>query len=294
MEELQRREGLHKAGNPLSGLADDTPIARELHAAELALQAMGIASTVVVFGSARVREPSQARALFEEATAQGDQQAIATAAGLHALSAYYDDARCFGAMVARYSALQSDPSARLHICTGGGPGIMEAANRGAFEEGALTVGLAIDLPQEQKTNPYISPGLCCRFRFFAARKLHFVARAKALVAFPGGFGTLDEVFEVLTLVQCHKIDRVPIVLYGSRFWKELLNLEWLVSMGTIASADLALIQFADSPQQAWSQIASFYALPTLDGSLETGSDTSSPAGKAPSRSGAFPGANQAS
>lgn len=176
------------------------------------------------------------------------------------LASYYDQARAFARMVARYTTHQSDPDKRLFICTGGGPGIMEAANRGAHDEGALNVGLNIALPHEQAPNPYITAQLCFKFHYFALRKMHFMMRAKALVAFPGGFGTLDEMFEMLTLVQCRKAKPVPIILYGSEFWHSLINFNMLADLGTISEQDLDLLRFVDSPQEAWGAISEFYNL----------------------------------
>jgi uncharacterized protein (TIGR00730 family) len=149
---------------------------------------------------------------------------------------------------------------QLFICTGGGPGIMEAANRGAHDMGALTVGLNIALPFEQSGNPYVSPSLNFKFHYFALRKMHFMMRAKALVAFPGGFGTLDELFEVITLVQTGKAKAVPIILYGSDYWKRLFNFDVLVEEGAISPDDLKLIEYVDDPQSAWDAIKRFYKL----------------------------------
>ena len=149
----------------------------------------------------------------------------------------------------------------MFICTGGGPGIMEAANRGAHDVGAPTVGLNIALPHEQQANPYVSPELSFKFHYFALRKMHFLMRAKALLAFPGGFGTLDELFEVMTLVQCGKAKPVPIFLFGSAFWKRLINFDVLVEEGTISEADLKLFRYVDDPLQAWEGLRDFYQLP---------------------------------
>ena len=146
------------------------------------------------------------------------------------------------------------------VMTGGGPGVMEAANRGAHEMGAPTVGLNIALPHEQQANPYVTPSLSFKFHYFALRKMHFMMRAKALVAFPGGFGTLDELFEVITLVQTGKAKPVPIVLYGSDYWKRLLDLDVLLDEGAISPEDLNLFTYADDPATAWEAIRSFYAL----------------------------------
>jgi uncharacterized protein (TIGR00730 family) len=172
---------------------------------------------------------------------------------------YYDHAREFARIVARYSK-QCPPADQLFICTGGGPGIMEAASRGAHDEGALNVGLNIALPHEQAANSYVSPELSFKFHYFALRKMHFMMRAKALLAFPGGFGTLDELFEVITLVQCKKAKPVPIVLFGSDYWKRLVNVDVLVEEGTISPEDLQLFHYVDDPQSSWEIIKQFYDL----------------------------------
>ena len=232
---------------------------------ELGLSAQGVEDTVVVFGSARCASPEQAQALHAKARDSGlaqDQRAADKAAqGAH----WYEQARAFAGLVARHSQTLS-PDKRLFICTGGGPGIMEAANRGAFEAGAPTVGLNITLPHEQHTNPYVSPTLNFRFHYFAARKMHFMMRAKALVAFPGGFGTLDELFEIITLVQTGKSKPLPIVLVGTAFWKQLINWDFLVDEGLIAAQDLQLLRWADTAEQAWQAVQDFYAQvpPPLD------------------------------
>jgi uncharacterized protein (TIGR00730 family) len=149
---------------------------------------------------------------------------------------------------------------RVYICTGGGPGIMEAANRGAQEAGAPSVALNIALPHEQHPNPYVTPSLSFKFHYFALRKMHFMMRAKALVAFPGGFGTLDELFEVMTLVQTRKARQVPILLFGSDYWQRLINMEVLVEEGTISREDLQLFRYVDTPEDAWKAICDFYQL----------------------------------
>jgi uncharacterized protein (TIGR00730 family) len=226
---------------------------------DLAQQEQGVNNTVVVYGSARFPSPETAQARMAEARASGQAEAIARAERDVRNAAYYDQARLFGRLVAEQSASQA-PDERLYICTGGGPGIMEAANRGAHEAGALTVGLNIALPHEQSGNPYISPSLCFKFHYFALRKMHFMMRAKALVAFPGGFGTLDELFEVLTLVQTGKSSPVPVVLYGSDFWKRLINFDLLIEMGVISPGDMNLFRIVDTPEAAWQAIQSFYEL----------------------------------
>ncbi|MEN9539596.1 MAG: hypothetical protein RLZZ126_1831 [Pseudomonadota bacterium] len=207
---------------------------------------LGVENTVVVFGSARFVPPEVAQTEQQKRNAH-----------------WYAQARAFARLVARYTqALPDDapPERRLTICTGGGPGIMEAANRGAADEGAPNVGLNIALPHEQEPNPYITPELSFRFHYFALRKMHFMMRAKALVAFPGGFGTLDELFEVITLVQTRKARPVPIVLFGRAFWQGLLNFDMLLDHGTISAEDLQLVTLTDDPQEAWNTIRSFYSL----------------------------------
>ena len=226
---------------------------------DLAQQALGVNNTVVVFGSARVRDEPTAQQALANAQASGDAKAIAKAQAMLRNAGHYDQARAFARLVAQYSRT-CPASERLFICTGGGPGVMEAANRGAHDEGALSVGLNIALPHEQAGNRYISPELCFKFHYFALRKMHFMMRAKALVAFPGGFGTLDELFEVITLVQCRKAKPVPILLFGSDYWKRLLNLEVLAEEGMISPEDLQLIRYVDEPQAAWDAIAAFYGL----------------------------------
>src|SRR5690606_15251763 len=229
---------------------------------DLAQQDLGIENTIVVFGSARFRDAAESAEQLVRAERSGEPRDIARAKALVRNAHYYDEAREFARIVARYSKAcpQED---QLFICTGGGPGIMEAANRGAHDEGALNVGLNIALPHEQAANPHVSPELSFKFHYFALRKMHFMMRAKALVAFPGGFGTLDELFEVITLVQCKKAKPVPIVLFGSDYWKRLINLDVLVEEGTISPEDLQLFNYVDDPQTAWETIKQFYDLPKV-------------------------------
>ena len=226
---------------------------------DLEQQAQGIHNTSVVFGSARFPAPEQAELELNAARASGDEAALRIAERRTRNAVYYDQARRFAALVARYSAARNEDE-RLYICTGGGPGIMEAANRGAHEEGALNVGLNIALPHEQSGNRFISPSLSFKFHYFALRKMHFMMRAKALVAFPGGFGTLDELFEVMTLVQTGKAKAVPIVLFGSDYWKRLLNFDVLIEEGAISPQDLKLFRYVDTPEDAWTAIKAFYQL----------------------------------
>ena len=245
---------------------------------DLGQQEQGIESTVVVFGSARFPAPEQASAALRAAesnltkvtaAATGSEQAgqdqkaaqdAMLVAKRHMRNAhYYDHARLFARLVAEHSNARPLVE-QLFICTGGGPGIMEAANRGAQEVGAPTVGLNIVLPHEQSGNPYVSPSLNFKFHYFALRKMHFMMRAKALVAFPGGFGTLDELFEVITLVQTGKSRPVPIILFGSDYWKKLIDFDVLIDEGAISPDDLKLFQYVDDPQIAWDAIKTFYTL----------------------------------
>lgn len=217
----------------------------------------GIVNTVVVFGSARFKSLEQAQIQLakvrlahpdlpqSEAMQQAQQD-------LHNAN-YYEAARELASLVS-HGCMALAPSERLTICTGGGPGIMEAANRGAYEAGAVSVALNISLPHEQAPNAYITPALSFQFHYFALRKMHFAMRAKILIAFPGGFGTLDELFEILTLVQTRKVQTTPVLLYGSDYWKKLINFEWMLESGTISKQDLECFKFVDSPEAAWQEI----------------------------------------
>ena len=231
----------------------------ELLKPELALTAAGVHSTVVVYGGARFVAPEIAQEQLAAAQASGDTQALALAERAVRTSRYYQASRDFARIVATYS-LRQPQEEKLFICTGGGPGVMEAANRGAADVDVPSVGLNIALPHEQSANPYVTPELTFKFHYFALRKMHFLMRARALVAFPGGFGTLDELFEVLTLVQTRKARPVPIVLFGSDYWRRLLNLDMLVDEGAIAPEDLALYEVVDTPEEAWEVIRAFYKL----------------------------------
>ncbi len=217
----------------------------------------GVENTVVVFGSARFLSPAAAEQALKEAQASGDATKINLAQRGVRNAVYYEQARLFAHLVAGHSA-RLPLKERIFICTGGGPGIMEAANRGAHEMGVPTVGLNITLPHEQKANPYVSPSLSFKFHYFALRKMHFMIRAKALVAFPGGFGTLDELFEVITLVQTQKSAPLPIILFGTGYWKRLINFDVLIEEGVISAEDMDLIRFTDDPQEAWETIRAFY------------------------------------
>ena len=219
----------------------------------------GVQNTVVVFGSARFLSPEAAQAALQSAQASGSADAIRVAQRHVRNARHYENARLFARLVAGYSARRPIED-RLFICTGGGPGIMEAANRGASEMGAPTVGLNITLPHEQKANPYVTPSLSFKFHYFAMRKMHFMMRAKALVAFPGGFGTLDELFEVITLVQTQKAKPVPIILFGTDYWHRLLHMDVLVEEGAISEDDLTLFRYTDDPAEAWRIVQEFYQL----------------------------------
>ena len=229
----------------------------ELLKPEILLNEHGIEHTITVFGSTRF--VSYERALDLEAKAvTPEEKGEAKKALLHSL--YYESAREFGGLVAQYNATQNKGSNKLYICTGGGPGIMEAANRGAFEAGDQTIGFNISLPREQHPNPYISPGLSFRFHYFALRKMHFMLRARAIVAFPGGFGSFDELFEVLTLMQTKKVDRFPVILVGKAFWTEMVNFKQMIEFGVIDENDMHGVHFVETAQEAWQYIRDWYQL----------------------------------
>lgn len=233
----------------------------ELLKPELIQTEQGIRSTIVVFGSSRLIEPSVARHALEAAkaelqTAPQDalrQRQVAMAERRLGMAHYYDIAREFGRLVS--ATCQINGQCDYVIVTGGGPGIMEAANRGAADAGAKSIGLNITLPHEQYPNPYITPELCFQFRYFALRKMHFLLRARALVVFPGGFGTLDELFETLTLLQTGKTRNITIVLVGQAYWERLVNWSMLADEGLIGPNDLSLFHFAETAQQAWDLIS---------------------------------------
>jgi hypothetical protein len=234
--------------------------------AELLLEQHRIAHTIVVFGSTRVPEPASARAHVESLRQQQlhdpanpeIRRGLAIAERISDKSRYYDMARELGVLVGR--AGEGCESGRIVIMTGGGPGLMEAANRGAHDVEARSVGLNVSLPHQQYPNPYITPDLCFRFHYFALRKLHFLLRARALVVFPGGYGTLDELFETLTLVQTHKIEPLPIVLVGEAFWRRAVDFEFLVAEGVIEEADRELFWFAESAQDIWAGILRWHEM----------------------------------
>ena len=235
----------------------------ELTKTELLLAKHNIRSTIVVFGGTRILEPKACSKNVKllEAELKKDPRdpdllkRLAIARRVEAKSGYYKESRRFAELVSRES--QNSTGADYVIITGGGPGIMEAANRGAFDCDAKSIGLNITLPMEQLPNRYITPELCLQFRYFAIRKMHFLLRAKALVAFPGGFGTMDELFEALTLVQTDKTKRIPIILFGKDYWTQLINFDFLVAEGTIDPGDLDFFRYADTAEEAWRMIREF-------------------------------------
>jgi len=231
---------------------------------EFLMEQRGIRHTVVVFGSTRIPEPASAQrtvddlraALADGADRPALERRLAVAQRLLAKSHYYDVARELGRLVGRASDGPDD--FRLVVMTGGGPGMMEAANRGAWDVGSPTIGLNIDLPHEQYPNPYITPDLCFRFHYFALRKMHFLLRTRALVVFPGGFGTFDELFETLTLVQTRKIDPIPVVLVGRAFWRQAFDLDFLVDEGVIDEEDRELFWYAETADDIWNGILAWH------------------------------------
>jgi len=224
-------------------------IGLEMMKPELALSERGICSTVVLFGGARIPEPGQ-----QAKAAQNVQQRR----NLEGMAHYYEAARHFAKLCSTYSATTNHRE--FVIVTGGGPGVMEAGNRGAHDVGAPSIGLNIMLPHEQAPNPYITPELCFNFHYFAIRKMLFLIRSKALAIFPGGYGTLDELFEALTLIQTGRMRRVPVLMFGKDFWHNVINIDYLAEQGTIAPEDVELLTYVDSAEEGWSKICDFYQL----------------------------------
>ncbi len=228
----------------------------ELLKPEMLLDEADIGSTLVVYGSARIPAPDEAQALLAAAdTPEKRKVAERLAAKAH----YYEEARALARMVSE-RAIVENGMRQFVICSGGGPSIMEAANRGAVEAGAETVGLNIVLPHEQAPNPYVTPHLSFQFHYFALRKMHFLLRARAVAVFPGGFGTLDEFMELLTLIQTGKMKPIPILLFGAEFWSRVVNFQALAEEGVINPADLALFTPVETAQEAWDEIVRFYDL----------------------------------
>ncbi|BBO31839.1 TIGR00730 family Rossman fold protein [Lacipirellula parvula] len=238
----------------------------ELDKAETVLREHGIRSTVVVFGGTQIvpLEEAEARLAAAEAYSLENpdlpqaKRDVQRAKSRLAKSHYYDEARQFSRLVSEFC--QQGAKCDLVVMTGGGPGIMEAANRGAFDIGAKSIGLNIVLPHEQEPNSYITPELCLQFHYFAMRKFHFILRAAALVIFPGGFGTLDELFEVLTLRQTGRMQEIPIIMYGTDYWNRVINFQALADEGVVADDHLKLIHFVDSPEEAWRLVVEFHRL----------------------------------
>ncbi len=228
------------------------------------LKAHGVQHSIVVFGSTRIVEPAAAKLKVEQLQADLQtspqdseiQRRLAVAERILAKSHYYEVAREFSRLVAEAGGGPKD--SRLVIVTGGGPGMMEAANRGAHEAGTKTVGLNITLPHEQYPNPYVSPELCFQFHYFALRKMHFMLRARALIAFPGGFGTFDELFEILTLIQTRKIKPLPVVLVGEAYWRKAVDIDYLVDEGVIDVEDRELFWYAETAQDIWEGLLCWY------------------------------------
>jgi len=236
----------------------------ELNKPELALQANAITSTVIVFGGTQIVERAAAERRLADArrareAAPDDPRltrAVVRSERLLERSRYYDEARRFAKLVSIDN--QCEDRRDFVIVTGGGPGIMEAANRGAFDVACQSIGLNIKLPAEQQPNPYITPELCFQFKYFSLRKFHFILRAAAVVLFPGGFGTLDEMFETLTLRQTHRMQPVPIILFGRDYWSKVINFQFLADSGVIADEHLKLFTYAETAAEAWQQILDFH------------------------------------
>jgi len=215
----------------------------ELLKPEMILNERGIESTVVLFGGARIPEPAQRDTARTQTLAE--------------LSRFYDEAREFARLITMKS--MASYGREFVVATGGGPGVMEAGNRGAADAGGASIGLNIVLPHEQAPNEYVTPGLCFNFHYFGIRKMHFLMRAKAICVFPGGLGTLDELFEALTLIQTDRMTKVPFLLFGEEFWRRIINWEALADAGTISPEDLELFRFVETAQQAVEIIDSWYA-----------------------------------
>ncbi len=227
----------------------------ELLKPELVQQEAGIESTIVIFGSARIASPEVAHAELAAAHTAADAAQIRRAETRVQMSRYYEEARRFAALVTSRTAQLEVP---VYVVTGGGPGIMEAGNRGAFDVGGKSIAMNIVLPHEQAPNPYITPELCFQFHYFALRKMHFLMRSIALVCFPGGFGTLDELFETMTLVQTGKCRKRPILLFGREFWSRLIDFDLLIDTGMISADDISLFHYVETAEEAWAVLDAEY------------------------------------
>ncbi|HEX6707000.1 MAG TPA: TIGR00730 family Rossman fold protein [Albitalea sp.] len=233
----------------------------ELLKPELIQTEQKIESTIVIFGSARIVPTEVAQRLVADARSANDDTALRMAEMHLTMARYYDEARRFATIVTEKSRELATP---IYVVTGGGPGIMEAGNRGAYESGGKSIGLNIVLPHEQAPNPYITPELCFQFHYFGLRKMHFLMRSIGLVCFPGGFGTLDELFEALTLIQTGKCRRRPVLLFGRDFWTRLVNFEMLVETGMISPMDLKLFRFVETADEAWDILEAQYGFELRD------------------------------
>ena len=226
----------------------------ELLKPQLLMDEAKIESTFVFYGSARIPEPDQVQARIDAATTP-EQKKIAENLGKKAR--YYDEARKLARIAAQYP-VNAAGCRHFVVCSGGGPSIMEAANRGAIDVGQTTIGMNIVLPHEQAPNPYVTPELSFQFHYFALRKMHFLLRARALAVFPGGFGTFDEMFELLTLIQTGKMKPIPILLFGKDFWNKVVDFEALADEGVISHADLNLLTWVETAEDAWAAVQDFY------------------------------------
>jgi hypothetical protein len=268
LERILRSESYRRADEDVEFLNSDETRGVRLQIdylkPQVLLERHGIEHTIVVFGGTRIMQPAAAaqeverlqRAIRERPGDEGLGARLARSERILAKSRYYEVARELGRLVGESGEGPED--SRVVVMTGGGPGVMEAANRGAHEAGAKTIGLNIDLPHEQYPNPYVTPDLCFRFHYFALRKLHFLLRAKALVAFPGGLGTFDELFETLTLIQTRKIEPIPVVLVGQDYWRRAFDIDYLLDEGVIDAEDLELFWFAEEAAEVWEGILSWY------------------------------------
>ena len=238
----------------------------ELLKPEMLLDEAGIESTVVVFGGTQVAPADEAEALMAEAVAAMEKEPdsdtsnrlMIRAERVVAKARYYEECREFAKLVSTHNKKYGD--GEFIIKTGGGPGIMEAANRGAYEADSPSIGLNITLPFEQTPNPYITPGFCFQFNYFAIRKMHFLLRAKALVCFPGGFGTLDELFTTLTLRQTGRMQEIPIILYSREYWESIINFQFLADEGVIRDEHMELFQYTETPEETWQVITDFHGI----------------------------------
>ena len=263
---IEHEDSYIKAYEDINLLKKDVmrPVRMELEVMkpEIYLQHFNVTDTIVCFGSARVREDKESQqkvkaakeALSKNPSDQNLKNRLYEAEGLAKLSKYYEEARRFAKLVVKHAG------DRFAVVTGGGPGLMEAANRGAFENGGRSIGMNITLPHEQRPNPYITKNLAFLFHYFAIRKLHLVMRSRAFVVFPGGFGTFDELFEILTLVKTGKKEDIPIVLVGKEFWNKVVNIPGLASYGVISPEEAESCTVVETAEEAWDVIAKFYKI----------------------------------